>query len=147
MSAIYLFSEALSTHQICAIHRLGPGYKVSAFFLYLFIMGIFFDWGWSVIKRIYIILRPETSNAACIFYSPQYLIVWVHYLYAFFELKYANTCTSQTNYLALLDALISTLRSLISFKSNMWIFSLFWKNPYMPHISVVEYVNKTNRTE
>ncbi|KAK4887581.1 hypothetical protein RN001_003852 [Aquatica leii] len=27
MSAIYLFSEALSTHQICAMHRLGPGYK------------------------------------------------------------------------------------------------------------------------
>ncbi|XP_050056823.1 neurobeachin isoform X6 [Aphis gossypii] len=27
MSAIYLFSEALTTHQICAIHRLGPGYK------------------------------------------------------------------------------------------------------------------------
>ncbi|KAI4463671.1 beige/beach-related [Holotrichia oblita] len=30
MSAIYLFSEALTTHQICAMHRLGPGYKVSA---------------------------------------------------------------------------------------------------------------------
>lgn len=29
MSAIYLFSEALSTHQICAMHRLGPGYKVT----------------------------------------------------------------------------------------------------------------------
>lgn len=29
MSAIYLFSEALTTHQICAMHRLGPGYKVS----------------------------------------------------------------------------------------------------------------------
>lgn len=28
MSAIYLFSEALTTHQICAMHRLGPGYKV-----------------------------------------------------------------------------------------------------------------------
>ncbi|XP_065158028.1 neurobeachin isoform X5 [Atheta coriaria] len=27
MSAIYLFSEAISTHQICAMHRLGPGYK------------------------------------------------------------------------------------------------------------------------
>lgn len=27
MSAIYLFSEALTTHQICAIHRLGPGYQ------------------------------------------------------------------------------------------------------------------------
>lgn len=27
MSAIYVFSEALSTHQICAIHRLGPSYK------------------------------------------------------------------------------------------------------------------------
>ncbi|XP_034195682.1 A kinase anchor protein rugose isoform X13 [Osmia lignaria lignaria] len=27
MSAIYLFSEALTTHQICAMHRLGPGYK------------------------------------------------------------------------------------------------------------------------
>ncbi|GIY82266.1 neurobeachin [Caerostris extrusa] len=27
MSAMYLFSEALSTHQICAIHRLGPGYQ------------------------------------------------------------------------------------------------------------------------
>ncbi|XP_073999314.1 A kinase anchor protein rugose isoform X3 [Rhodnius prolixus] len=27
MSAVYLFSEALSTHQICAMHRLGPGYK------------------------------------------------------------------------------------------------------------------------
>lgn len=29
MSAIYLFSEALTTHQICAMHRLGPGYKAS----------------------------------------------------------------------------------------------------------------------
>ena len=28
MSAIYLFSEALSPHQVCALHRLGPGYKV-----------------------------------------------------------------------------------------------------------------------
>ncbi|XP_050298842.1 neurobeachin isoform X6 [Anthonomus grandis grandis] len=27
MSAIYLFSEALTPHQICAMHRLGPGYK------------------------------------------------------------------------------------------------------------------------
>uniref|UniRef100_T1J4P2 BEACH-type PH domain-containing protein n=1 Tax=Strigamia maritima TaxID=126957 RepID=T1J4P2_STRMM len=27
MSAIYLFSEALSTHQVCAMHRLGPSYK------------------------------------------------------------------------------------------------------------------------
>lgn len=36
MSAIYLFSEALSTHQICAIHRLGPGYKVSILTLFCF---------------------------------------------------------------------------------------------------------------
>jgi hypothetical protein len=28
MSAIYLFSEALSPHQVCAMHRLGAGYKV-----------------------------------------------------------------------------------------------------------------------
>ena len=28
MSAIYLFSEALSPHQVCAMHRLGSGYKV-----------------------------------------------------------------------------------------------------------------------
>ncbi|XP_072155979.1 neurobeachin isoform X4 [Bemisia tabaci] len=27
MAAIYLFNEALTTHQICAMHRLGPGYK------------------------------------------------------------------------------------------------------------------------
>ena len=27
MSAIYLFSEALSPHQVCAMHRLGSGYK------------------------------------------------------------------------------------------------------------------------
>ncbi|KAF2368096.1 protein of unknown function DUF4704 [Trinorchestia longiramus] len=27
MSVVYLFSEALSTHQVCAMHRLGPGYK------------------------------------------------------------------------------------------------------------------------
>jgi hypothetical protein len=27
MAAIYLFSEALSPHQVCAMHRLGPGYK------------------------------------------------------------------------------------------------------------------------
>jgi hypothetical protein len=27
MSAIYLFNEALSPHQVCAMHRLGPGYK------------------------------------------------------------------------------------------------------------------------
>ena len=33
MSAIYLFSEALTTHQICAMHRLGPGYKVSTSFV------------------------------------------------------------------------------------------------------------------
>lgn len=30
MAAIYLFSEALTTQQICAMHRLGPGYKVSS---------------------------------------------------------------------------------------------------------------------
>ena len=28
MSAIYLFSEALTPHQVCAMHRLGAGYKV-----------------------------------------------------------------------------------------------------------------------
>ena len=27
MSAIYLFSEALTPHQVCAMHRLGAGYK------------------------------------------------------------------------------------------------------------------------
>lgn len=31
MAAIYLFSESLTTQQICAMHRLGPGYKVSPF--------------------------------------------------------------------------------------------------------------------
>ncbi|EZA55237.1 Neurobeachin [Ooceraea biroi] len=31
MSAIYLFSEALTTHQICAMHRLGPGYKAHTY--------------------------------------------------------------------------------------------------------------------
>lgn len=31
MAAIYLFSEALTTQQICAMHRLGPGYKVRFF--------------------------------------------------------------------------------------------------------------------
>ena len=30
MSAIYLFNEALTPHQVCAMHRLGPGYKVRA---------------------------------------------------------------------------------------------------------------------
>lgn len=35
MSAIYLFSEALTTHQICAMHRLGPGYKVR-FYIYFY---------------------------------------------------------------------------------------------------------------
>lgn len=30
MAAIYLFGEALNTHQICAMHRLGPSYKVFA---------------------------------------------------------------------------------------------------------------------
>ena len=29
MSAIYLFSEALTPHQVCAMHRLGAGYKVT----------------------------------------------------------------------------------------------------------------------
>lgn len=29
MSAVYLFSEALTAHQVCAIHRLGPGYQVN----------------------------------------------------------------------------------------------------------------------
>lgn len=38
MSAIYLFSEALTTHQICAMHRLGPGYKVSGLMLVRFII-------------------------------------------------------------------------------------------------------------
>ncbi len=33
MAAIYLFSEALTTQQICAMHRLGPGYKVCRFFI------------------------------------------------------------------------------------------------------------------
>ena len=28
MSAVYLFGDALTPHQICAMHRLGPGYKV-----------------------------------------------------------------------------------------------------------------------
>ena len=28
MSAIYLFGEALTPHQVCAMHRLGAGYKV-----------------------------------------------------------------------------------------------------------------------
>ena len=27
MSAIYLFNESLTPHQVCAMHRLGPGYK------------------------------------------------------------------------------------------------------------------------
>ncbi|XP_028967428.1 neurobeachin [Galendromus occidentalis] len=27
MSAVYVFSEALTTHQVCGIHRLGPGYQ------------------------------------------------------------------------------------------------------------------------
>ncbi|XP_043237730.1 neurobeachin-like isoform X3 [Amphibalanus amphitrite] len=27
MSAVYLFSEALNAHQVCGMHRLGPGYK------------------------------------------------------------------------------------------------------------------------
>ncbi|XP_076065007.1 neurobeachin-like [Oratosquilla oratoria] len=27
MSAVYLFAEALTAHQVCAMHRLGPGYK------------------------------------------------------------------------------------------------------------------------
>lgn len=27
MSAVYLFSDALTAHQVCAIHRLGPGYQ------------------------------------------------------------------------------------------------------------------------
>lgn len=30
MAAIYLFGEALTTQQICAMHRLGPGYKVNS---------------------------------------------------------------------------------------------------------------------
>ncbi|GBP95783.1 Neurobeachin [Eumeta japonica] len=28
MAAVYLFGEALTTHQICAMHRLGPGYRL-----------------------------------------------------------------------------------------------------------------------
>jgi hypothetical protein len=36
MAAIYLFSESLTTQQICAMHRLGPGYKVSIIFILLF---------------------------------------------------------------------------------------------------------------
>lgn len=36
MAAIYLFSEALTTQQICAMHRLGPGYKVRFYFIFRF---------------------------------------------------------------------------------------------------------------
>ena len=36
MSVVYLFSEALSTHQVCAMHRLGVSYKVRGVFLLLF---------------------------------------------------------------------------------------------------------------
>lgn len=43
MSAIYVFSEALSTHQICAMHRLGPSYKVRIFSaLLMLFLDIFF---------------------------------------------------------------------------------------------------------
>lgn len=46
MAAIYLFSEALSTHQICAMHRLGPGYKVCIFwddFFFFCLTDCFFN--------------------------------------------------------------------------------------------------------
>lgn len=42
MAAIYLFSEALTTQQICAMHRLGPGYKVKPLIL-LVVVGVI-DW-------------------------------------------------------------------------------------------------------
>lgn len=41
ISAIYLFSEALTTQQICAMHRLGPGYKVCARLLFLLILILY----------------------------------------------------------------------------------------------------------
>ena len=37
MSAIYLFSEALSPHQVCAMHRLGSGYKVNTVYAVLYV--------------------------------------------------------------------------------------------------------------
>lgn len=46
MAAIYLFSESLTTQQICAMHRLGPGYKVSFIFIFPF-----FDHDKNVKKR------------------------------------------------------------------------------------------------
>lgn len=54
MAAVYLFSEALSTQQICAIHRMGAGYKVipSVFkFLFVKILEILSEW-FIYIKRI-----------------------------------------------------------------------------------------------
>lgn len=33
MAAVYVFSEALTAQTVGAIHRLGPGYKVSDVFL------------------------------------------------------------------------------------------------------------------
>ena len=38
MSAVYLFSEGITAHQVCAMHRLGPGYKVG--FQWFFIMTL-----------------------------------------------------------------------------------------------------------
>lgn len=56
MSAIYLFSEALTTHQICAMHRLGPGYKVARYiYIYIVARTLASSWihppGWMYLGR------------------------------------------------------------------------------------------------
>lgn len=58
MSAIYLFSEALTTHQICAMHRLGPGYKVAKYIYINVRMNIFlgrqiYFYKFSIVRSFY----------------------------------------------------------------------------------------------
>lgn len=58
MSAIYLFSEALTTHQICAMHRLGPGYKVAKYTYINIRMNIFI--GHQIYFYKFLIVRSRT---------------------------------------------------------------------------------------
>jgi len=70
MSAIYLFSEALTTHQICAMHRLGPGYKVAKYIYINVRMNIFI--GRQIYFYKFSIVRSRTLHIFMDEYLPSF---------------------------------------------------------------------------
>lgn len=70
MSAIYLFSEALTTHQICAMHRLGPGYKVAKYIYINVRMNIFI--GRQIYFDKFLIVRSQTLRIFMDEYLPSF---------------------------------------------------------------------------